>query len=145
MLSWLLSSLLVGLAAPGCDHEAETHYSSVAEPPTVRLVQPQVRDLVRGVGQPSFIEGYERSSVFPKPNAFIKKWNVDIGDKVKKGELLATLFVPQLVEAHGTKQAHGGARSGADHAGVQGGGGVQGRCPGGRGASRGNERGTRPL
>ena len=105
MLSWLLSSLLIGLMAPGCHHEAETHYSSVAEPPTVRLVQPQVRDLVRVIGQPSFIESYERSSVFPKMNAYIKKWNVDIGDKVKKGDPLATLFVPELVQAHGTKQA----------------------------------------
>ena len=71
----------------------------------MRLIQPQVRDLVRVIGQPSFIESYERSSVFPKMNAYIKKWNVDIGDKVKKGDPLATLFVPELVQAHGTKKA----------------------------------------
>ena len=37
--------------------------------------------------------------------AYIEKWNVDIGDKVKKGEVLATLFVPELVEDFGTKKA----------------------------------------
>ena len=36
---------------------------------------------------------------------YIEKWNVDIGDKVKKGEVLATLFVPELVEDFGTKKA----------------------------------------
>ncbi len=30
---------------------------------------------------------------------------MDIGDKVKKGDVLATLFVPELVEDHGTKKA----------------------------------------
>ena len=38
-------------------------------------------------------------------NAYIQKWIVDIGDKVKKGDVLATLFVPELVEDHGTKKA----------------------------------------
>ena len=30
---------------------------------------------------------------------------MDIGDKVKKGDVLATLFVPELVEDYGTKKA----------------------------------------
>ena len=104
-MSWLLFGLLAALAAPGCHHEEETHYTSVAEPPTVRLIQPQVRNIVRVVGQPSFIESYERTSIYPKMNAYIEKWNVDIGDKVKKDDVLATLFVPELVEDHGTKKA----------------------------------------
>ena len=75
------------------------------EPPTVRLVKPQVRNIVRTVAQPSFVQSYERSSVFPKMNAYILKWNVDIGDKVKKGDVLANLFVPELVADHETKRA----------------------------------------
>jgi multidrug efflux pump subunit AcrA (membrane-fusion protein) len=38
-------------------------------------------------------------------NAYILKWNVDIGDKVKKSDPLANLFVPELVEDHQTKKA----------------------------------------
>jgi HlyD family secretion protein len=98
--------LLFGLApvAPGC-HHADSHYTSVGKPQTVRLVQPQVRDIVRTVGQPSFTQSYERSSVYPKMNAYILNWIVDIGDKVKKGDALANLFVPELVEDLGTKKA----------------------------------------
>ena len=66
----LLFGLLAALAAPGC-HDEENHYTSVGEPPNVRLVQPQVRDIVRVVGQPSFTQSYERSSVYPKMNAYI--------------------------------------------------------------------------
>jgi multidrug efflux pump subunit AcrA (membrane-fusion protein) len=37
--------------------------------------------------------------------AFIQKWNVDIGDKVQKGDVLADLFVPELREQWQTKKA----------------------------------------
>ena len=38
-------------------------------------------------------------------NAFIEKWNVDIGDKVQKGDVLADLFMPEMREMFGTKKA----------------------------------------
>ena len=97
--------LLAAVAAVGCGHEEKSQHASVAKPPTVRVIRPQVRNIVRRVGQPSFIESYERTSVYPKLTGYIEKWNVDIGDKVKKGEVLATLFVPELVEDFGTKKA----------------------------------------
>lgn len=97
--------LLAALAAPGCSHEKKNDYASVSKPPTVRIMQPQVRKIVRVVGQPSFIEAYERTSIYPKVTAYIDKWIVDIGDKVKKGDVLAKLFVPEMVEDFGTKKA----------------------------------------
>ena len=102
---WLLFGLLFALAIPGCGHEAEVSFTNVAKPPTVHVINPPVRDIVRVVGQPSFIESYERTSIYPKPTAYIQKWIVDIGDKVKKGDVLATLFAPELIEEDRTKQA----------------------------------------
>src|SRR5271157_630353 len=101
----LFAGLLAALVAPGCGHKEMADHTSVAEPPTVQLIQPQIRNIIRVVGQPSFIQSYERSSVYPKMNAYIQKWIVDIGDKVKKDDVLATLFVPELVEDYGTKKA----------------------------------------
>jgi HlyD family secretion protein len=97
--------LVAALAATGCGHEEESHYTSVSKPPTVRVIQPEIRNIVRVVGQPSFIESFERTSIFPKLVGYIEKWNVDIGDKVKKGQVLTTLFVPELVEDFATKNA----------------------------------------
>src|SRR5262249_32269716 len=77
--------------------------SSVTDAPTVRVTRPQVRKIVRVVGQPSFVEAYERTSIYPKLTGFIEKWYVDIGDTVKKGQVLADLFVPQVVEDYKTK------------------------------------------
>src|SRR5262249_53261022 len=101
--SWLLPGLVAALVAPGCHHQEESSYKSVAEPPAVRLVRPQVRDITRVVAQPSFIEAYERTSIYPKLAGYIQEWKVDMGDKVKKDRVLATLFTPELGEEHGTK------------------------------------------
>ncbi len=97
--------LLAGLALSGCHGEPPVEVKSVTDPPSVRLIQPPVRTIVRTVGQPSFIEAYERTSIYPKLTGYIEKWIVDIGDKVKKDAVLATLFVPELVEDYHTKKA----------------------------------------
>ena len=93
------------LSVMGCHEKTKSDYTRAGEPPSVQLVKPQVRNIVRHVEQPGFVQSYERSSVFPKMNAYILKWVVDIGDKVKKGDVLANLFVPELVVDHGTKEA----------------------------------------
>ena len=102
---WLVFGVLATFMASGCGHEAKVNFSSVTRPPTVQVINPSIRNIVRVVGQPSFIEAYERTSIYPKPTAYIEKWIVDIGDRVKKGQVLATLFVPELVEDFGTKNA----------------------------------------
>jgi multidrug efflux pump subunit AcrA (membrane-fusion protein) len=101
LASWFCAAVM----AAGCGGEAEIRFKSVSDPPTVRLMRPPRRDIVRVVGQPSFIESYEQTSIYPKLTAYIEKWNVDIGDLVKKGDTLATLFVPEVVEDFGTKNA----------------------------------------
>jgi multidrug efflux pump subunit AcrA (membrane-fusion protein) len=101
----LVFGLLVALLVPGCGHEAPIQFKAESKAPSVELTQPKVRNIVRVVGQPSFIEAYERTSIYSKPSAYIKKWLADIGDKVKKDQPLAYLFVPELEEDHDTKKA----------------------------------------
>jgi multidrug efflux pump subunit AcrA (membrane-fusion protein) len=101
----LVCCLLAALVVPGCLHEEKTDYQSAAKPPTVQVIKPETRTIIREIGQPSFIEAYERTAVYPKLTGYIENWLVDIGDKVKKHEPLATLFVPELIEEYQTKDA----------------------------------------
>ena len=96
--------LLAVVAASGCA-KVKKIAPSVAEPPILQVIHPELRKIVRVVGQPSFVQSYERTSIYPKMTAYIEKWNVDIGDKVRKGDVLADLFVPELREDLGTKKA----------------------------------------
>jgi HlyD family secretion protein len=97
--------LLAVLAVSGCAKEKKKPAPSVSEPPALQLIYPQLKSIARVVGQPSFVVSYERTSIYPKVTAFIQKWNVDIGDKVQKGDVLADLFVPELREEWETKKA----------------------------------------
>lgn len=73
---------------------------------TFRPIRPEKRTTSdETIGQAGFIEEYERTSIYPKAAGFIEKWNVDIGDKAKKGDVLATLFAPELKESWATKKA----------------------------------------
>src|SRR5579884_4522809 len=96
--------VLAALALSGCGKEKEKTAPSVSEPPALQLIYPQLKSLSRVVGQPSFVTSYERTSIYQKITAFIQKWNVDIGDKVQKGDVLADLFVPELRELWQTKK-----------------------------------------
>jgi HlyD family secretion protein len=95
--SWLALCLLA-VSAAGCEKSEEAAAPSILEPPMVQLIQPQYRNIVRVVGQPSFVEAYERTSIYPKVTGYIEQWHVDIGDRVKKGDVLCTLYVPELRE-----------------------------------------------
>lgn len=97
--------LLAAVAASGCGSKAKVNATSVSDPPTVQLARPDVRTIVRTVGQPSFIQAYEHTAIYAKLASYIEKWVVDIGDKVKKNDVLATMFMPELVENFQTKKA----------------------------------------
>lgn len=100
LLAFALAALF---ALPGCERTQQVEISRIAEPLRVQVTTPQRRNIVRVVGQPSFVESYERTSIYPKLSAYIKKWHVDIGDRVHKDQVLADLFVPEVEEDCQTK------------------------------------------
>jgi HlyD family secretion protein len=82
----------------GCNHSTDVEAPKVALLPAVRVAQPQVRTIVRTVEQPGLILSYEKTAVYPKISGYVKKWYVDIGDRVKKDAPLLDLYVPELEE-----------------------------------------------
>ena len=60
--------------------------------------------------QPGSVEAFESVELYAKVPGYLKAQQVDIGDKVKRGDLLATVDVPELEAQHrravaGVKQA----------------------------------------
>src|SRR5207253_2301453 len=68
-----------------------------AEAPTVKVVHPERKDVRRRIERPSFnIEAYERTALYAKLAGYVRKWNVDMGDPVRKDDILAELHIPEL-------------------------------------------------
>jgi HlyD family secretion protein len=99
---WLTGLVLVALA--GC-HKPVPSGRPIEVEPSVQLVHPQRRDLHHEVGQPGYVYAYEQTSLYPKVAGFIEQWLVDIGDLVKKGQLLANIYVPELEARYQEKKA----------------------------------------
>jgi multidrug efflux pump subunit AcrA (membrane-fusion protein) len=66
------------------------------EPPTLRTARPERRTLTRIVEQPGHIEALEQTSLAVKIAGYIDRLNVDIGDHISKGQVLAELRIPEL-------------------------------------------------
>ena len=73
--------------------------------PEVHVVKPELRNLTCTVDQPGFVEAYEQTAIYSKVSGFIKKYYVDIGQQVKKDDLMVEIFVPELDEDHQQKVA----------------------------------------
>jgi HlyD family secretion protein len=84
--------LLVAGCHPAIDPPAEK-----IEPPEVTCIQPERTSLRWTVRQPGYIEAFEETPIFPKIMGYVEKWHADIGDGVHKGDVLAELWVPDLV------------------------------------------------
>jgi multidrug efflux pump subunit AcrA (membrane-fusion protein) len=101
---WLirLSSIVVVLAAVGCNQSAGDAPSAKKAADkekngaAVVVVRPKKAPLHRKVRQPGTVQPFERTAIFAKVAGYVRKWHVDKGDRVKKGQILVELSVPEL-------------------------------------------------
>jgi multidrug efflux pump subunit AcrA (membrane-fusion protein) len=71
----------------------------------VDAVRPRRATLHRNIEQPGQIEAFERTALYSKIPGFVERYHFDIGDRVRKGQLLAELSVPEVVEDLHQKEA----------------------------------------
>jgi len=57
------------------------------------------------ISAPAQVEPYERAEIYAKASGFAATVHVDIGDVVKKGQVLAELSIPEMTQEHLQKQA----------------------------------------
>jgi RND family efflux transporter MFP subunit len=59
-------------------------------------VRPERHTVQRTVGEPGELEAYETTPIHAKIAGYVQNVSVDIGYEIKKGQLLAELWVPEL-------------------------------------------------
>jgi RND family efflux transporter MFP subunit len=72
--------------------------AATAGPPSVTVVRPVRSTVKRTITQPGQIEAFEQAPLYVKIPGYVKAVHKDIGDRVRKGDLLAELWVPEMVE-----------------------------------------------
>jgi len=89
--------LLAGtaLAACGCGHPLPPP-PAVATFPEVTAAKPERTTLTLSTTQPGQIEAFEQTPLFAKVAGFVEELLVDIGDTVKKDDVLVRISVPEL-------------------------------------------------
>jgi HlyD family secretion protein len=96
--------LLIVVVAAGCQPPATapvstsqqaTPHAATAAP--VRVIKPERKTVRHPIDQPGFnIEAFQETALFARIPGYVEKWNADIGDRVRKGQILASLYVPEM-------------------------------------------------
>jgi membrane fusion protein, multidrug efflux system len=64
--------------------------------PSVAVVQPDARALSATIDLPGRLEAYYRAPIFARVSGYLKSWTVDMGAKVKAGDVIAEIEAPDL-------------------------------------------------
>ena len=111
---WLV---LAGSIAAGCRQSSAVGPSAATPTPSVSLVKPQRKSMPQFIEEPGTVQAYETTPLVAKLAGFVKKVNVDIGDRVvgpkydstgkviEPGTVLAELSIPELEDEAREKQA----------------------------------------
>jgi HlyD family secretion protein len=104
----LAGAALLWLA--GCEGKPAAAPSSgpTEEAQAVRVeTVPVAREYLRRVSEavPAELMPYEKTDLYAKLSGYLREIRVDYGDRVKRGEVLATLWVPELEKEFEQKQA----------------------------------------
>ena len=92
---------VIGLSVIGLIVHQRTHTPGVnvqgsVTLPSAAVVRVKREDLYKEVTIPAEFRPYVEVELHAKVSGYVDKMNVDFGDKVKAGEVLATLIIPEL-------------------------------------------------
>jgi HlyD family secretion protein len=88
----------ISVGISGCaGHAAQTKGGKAApEITAVAVTTPLRQTFMRTIMQPGFVKAYEQTPIYARIQGYVDAVEVDIGDHVKKDQLLAKLRVPEL-------------------------------------------------
>jgi membrane fusion protein, multidrug efflux system len=72
---------------------------------TVMVTQPRRQDAIRQITLPGDLTGFFQATLYAKVTGYLSKINVDKGDWIRSGEVLAEIEVPELEHRLGHEQA----------------------------------------
>ena len=99
LLKTLVAAFVIGLGGLWAAHHAYAQApvgADLTSAPTAGVAKVAREDLFKEVTIAAEFRPYEEVTLHAKVSGYVSKMNVDFGDQVKAGQLLATLEVPEL-------------------------------------------------
>src|SRR5690349_16090620 len=96
----LFCVLVAAISLASCSRGEKVQASTTPsqEELTVAVTKASTDSLSRGMVLTAEFRPYQEVDVMAKVAGYIKQINVDVGDRVKENELLATLEVPEMAD-----------------------------------------------
>jgi RND family efflux transporter MFP subunit len=94
----LVVLMLLAAALPGCNQSADpkAQTAATAAPTSVETVPVVSRQLDIKVSLPAQLLPYQSVDIYPRVTGFVDSIRVDVGSRVRQGELLVKLSAPEL-------------------------------------------------
>lgn len=98
----------VGIAARQYNEHQLAQWTAAQSTPVVTIIHPKVASTSGNLVLPATLEALNSAPIYARTSGYVSKWFVDIGQPVRKGQLLAVLDAPdvdqQLVAAQADLQ-----------------------------------------
>jgi RND family efflux transporter MFP subunit len=94
----LLLAAMASFLLFSCGRDKGVQGAAAAEIPTVAVAQTVTADLARNLVLTAEFKPYQEVDVMAKVSGYVKEIRVDVGDRVKEGDLLATLEIPEMAD-----------------------------------------------
>src|SRR3954454_8495282 len=92
------TAALLCLSSCSIAEKVEARASENSEIPTVAVAKATTEDMSHGLVLTAEFKPFQEVEVMAKVAGYVKRIYVDVGDRVKEGQLLATLEVPELAD-----------------------------------------------
>jgi len=107
---YLTSVLIAGVAAlfsDGCSkaEKAQAVAAKASEVPTVAVAKATIEDLSHGLVLTAEFKPYQEVDIMAKVAGYVKQINVDVGDRITEGQVLAILEIPEMADDRARAQA----------------------------------------
>lgn len=95
-----VSSLLSLILCAACSRSqtAQAHVITADDAPAVAVAKASTADLSHAMVLTAEFKPFQEVDVMAKVSGYVKKINVDVGDRVQAGQLLATLEIPEMAD-----------------------------------------------
>jgi RND family efflux transporter MFP subunit len=98
-------TIAVGLSSCSKAQNAEAENIKTSDAPTVAVTRAGTEDLSQGIVLTAEFKPNQEIDVMAKVAGYVKKINVDVGDHVQEGQLLALIEVPEMADDQARAQS----------------------------------------